>query len=510
MKQLRSIARRILDGRGFLRDARAFKKFLETVPKSPESATENGRVAVIVVSPWHYTAVPWYSLLLALLYRARSFKVLVVWDDIPFADVSQLEDQNRIIGRLIKRMPQSISVFRLSEMAASPLSAIDQAEIQRLTELNAVSKFRSSILGPESADYQKNTTAAFRSSLAGIKTILASAKPEQIVIPGGIYGNSGIFIWAARQQKIRATTYDSNPGMVWIGVDDVAAHQMDVAKMFQNPTIREKIRPLESFLLEKAKEELNLRIHGKDRYKFQIHPYSNDRIAAYDILMPLNIDWDAAALGKHNYFQNPFEWIVETIRFILEQTEGTIAVRQHPDERHLIYRCHHDLRKELQNRFPDHPRLRFFGSDEKVNTYNLLESCKILLPMTSTLGIEAAALGKQVIVESNAYYSELSFVQKPRTRAEYFATIRRALSEPMAISEAQKRDAFLCYFFAQIANYIWTDITPTNVDFAKWCTKNFQEIEENSVMKAVLCSLMDAEPAILWRTKVIAQEAGRA
>ena len=65
-------------------------------------------------------------------------------------------------------------------------------------------------------------------------------------------------------------------------------------------------------------------------------------------------------------------------------------------------------------------RCRFVAAEDSVNSYDLLRSARLVLPFTSNIGIEAAAIGKPVLVSGAAYYADLGFVWSPALSGRLF------------------------------------------------------------------------------------------
>src|SRR5262249_52842409 len=149
---------------------------------------------------------------------------------------------------------------------------------------------------------------------------------------------------------------------------------------------------------------------------------------ASDVLIPMNVDFDTAALGRHVHFEDTTEWVCETAQFALSRSSSRVVVRQHPSERRELERSRLDLRQRLFERFGDNGRVRFVAAEDPVSTYDLVRDARVVVPFVSTFGVEAAALGKTVIAAGASYYTELGFAYSARSRAAYFELLDRALS----------------------------------------------------------------------------------
>ena len=93
----------------------AFLKFVRTARERdyPPCRMDTRPVAFLVL-PWMQTAVPWYSLTLALLYRMRGLPVEVIFADTAAPNPGESDGQVGIIERVLGALAPLLSVTRLS------------------------------------------------------------------------------------------------------------------------------------------------------------------------------------------------------------------------------------------------------------------------------------------------------------------------------------------------------------------------------------------------------------
>jgi hypothetical protein len=436
----------------------------------------------IVVMPWVQTSVPWFSLTIGMLLDKLGHNITIINDDL------KQDQETKIIKNVLENLPK-YRIIELLDVEDSVLDEGDKSEIKRLSKLNSIWKFRSTITNGKMVEFENRIEADLRISLKKIKSVVSSHAFDLIICPGGIYGNSSLYVYMGKILNTRVATYDSGNGSMLIGIDDVASHQMDIRKMFP-VNYSDKVK---SYLFESARIEKEKRLIGKDQYSYQSAVYSPEGVTTqYDILMPLNIAWDAAALGKHCFFANSYEWILETADFILNKTNASLAIRQHPFERMFAV---DNLEQVLVSRFGDNPRFRFYSCKEEISTYNILEKAKLVLPHTSTIGIEASMIGKKVIVESSCYYSTLDFVQKASSKDDYFEKILAAtgkFSECLG-AQTENEDSFYCYCFT-LLNRVITNFTPQPPDFDGWVQTSLSQLLINPEVIIMLKSMVEGTP----------------
>ncbi len=494
--------------RSFVQDRHLMMKFLDDIDfgNFPSSCVTDTTIGVIV-TPWMYTAVPWFAICTAVMLKYKGVHVVLIWDDLKYDDLvyrvsnSSLE-QNNEIEKLLFQLKGLFTITKLSLMKDFELNEGDVQEVRALAKANTIHKFRTSLSSRNTKSFEEKWVQLQLNNFRKIRTYFSNCNLDQIIFPGGVYGNSGLYNYAAAAKNIHISTYDSGNLIAQICVNGIAGHLMDIPICFKKVEINQMNRFSLNLVEKLAEEELNLRMNGNDRLVSQIESFKdNNNEKQFDIIIPLNIAWDLAALRKHNYFENDYDWIIETVKFILEQTSASVAVRQHPHERR--FESGKDFKAAITKNYGQSERFRFFGCDEPVNTYSIISKSKIVLPHTSTIGIEAALLGKSVIIESSSYYSNFGFVQKATSKSNYFDLIKDALEKPSNLNKTNSRDAWVCYYLTQICSMEETEFTAYADNFHIWVKKGFIHLMEDHSVQKIVNSFEERIPLALLNHRKI-------
>jgi len=499
----------------FAQSANVFLQYIKSILPElmslvPTRKSTNKKIG-IVVTPWQFTPVPWFSIVLGLIYRSKGYDVCLIWDDLIVLDSKEIIIQNKIIfevlADLLKKMGNShLTACQLSQITDAELTDADKLEIRKAARFNTIRKFCTTDTTPDTIEYERILFDRLNGNYRKIKNVFNMCKWDHLIIPGGNYSNTSMYIGAGNKMNIRVAAFDSGPGMLLIGVDDAAGYFADITKIMERQELFSEDLIAKERAIKFGQEEFGLRLKNKSTlYPFQVTAYSDEPYKEkFDVLIPLNIDFDSAAFGKHVIFEESFQWVAETVKFILEKTRASVAVRQHPGERDLPR--NDDLKNSLNQLFGHDIRFRFISCDESINTYNLLDKAKVVLPYVSTIGIEAALMGKSVIVESCGYYSNMSFVQRANNKEQYFEKIIKCLEEPEILNEKQKEEAWLCYYFTQVANFIRLDFTPFPEDFLNWTKLKFVDLLNDKMVNLVFQALSEGIPAACLNSAIILSE----
>lgn len=473
----------------------AFRRFLwrSALPERIRSEKPVG----IVVLPWVGTGVPWYAVALAIGLAQRGREVMLIWDDTSFPDVpGSVELQNRFIRKMLDEVEGHFAWLRLSAEQPQPSSEIDEERLRRLGRQNLTWILRGRIPGESDLALAQECQDSLRSTLGVVRGLLRRVTFDSLIVPGGVYSSSCVFLLAGEEHNVRVATYDSRIGSAAICIGGIAAQQQDIPDAFSQLWRAEASQRYT--MVQLAKQEHQLRMEARDLAQFQATPAMGAGGAA-EVLLPLNVDFDSAALGRHYLFDDTVDWVTRTTEFVLRRRSGRVVVRQHPSERRQVERSRLAMGAILRERFGEDPRLRFVAAEDPVSTYDLLQSASLVLPFVSTIAMEGAALSKPVLIAGRCYYSELGFVWAAASQGEYFDLLERGLEGRLPLLPDQVEKAWLCYYLTQVCNRVWTSFTPQPPDFWTWVKQHPRVVFGDPAVTDILTSLSQGIPVSLIR-----------
>ncbi len=483
---------------GWLRDTWRMRAWVRaTGPLHQPPAPAAPHIGV-VITPWLDTAVPWFTLATGLLLACQGNRVTFLIDDSPFGDSPvRYRFVLRCLRVVLARVPLPCSQVLLSSRPAQPTPAAPDAHaaVERLAGLNAVWQLRGEMLSTGRAEYTRICSVQLAHANTPIAHLLQPGAFDLLFMPGGVYGNSGLWAMHARAAGIRIASFDAGGyGTVMVASNGIACQLQDIPLAFQQLKARCSANPAEQrFAVDAALAEMAKRRAGVDAFASQMQGgHGGD--ARYDgaVLLALNSSWDAAALGLHAVYRDNTTWIVETVRYLLDHTSAPVIVRQHPAERLPIAYTSDDYGSLLRQHFGTQPRLHFIAADETINSYQLLERVAAVVVYTSTIGTEAAALGKPVLTPSHSYYAGLGFVWQCTDLVSYHARLADAAQGRLQVTAAMRDDAHLCYYLTQCCNWVFSPFNPS--DFQDWGTLGPAHWLADATVQGVLASLRQGVP----------------
>lgn len=492
--------------------------FLKTIPNDIQMKDNKKRCGVLVC-PWLNTPLPWFAVTLAILLRricGYSVSIIVndLWMRYNHVDPTQKNNNNvrqtKIIINVLRKykvIAKNVEIIYLSQIEVKDIELSDKerVRIMHLAELNAIRKYLNSynsgyLTGKEEA--VSNWSRILTDFYPHIKFIISNEGWDQIIYPGGIFAESGIFTEELKRQNISMVTYDAGLHAIFLGINGFAgsyANMAETVAMINNQEMKLKAYAEADKIFSIRKnggKDIGLALTG-ERIQTKLYEEHKKEEHIYDITIFLNVEHEISALGTHNLFANDAEWISKTIDYFVKNTDYTIAVREHPMQRLFGEPQLESFIKKIT----DSERVTVFASDADLNSYNLIEDSKVILICTSTIGIEAAMCGKRVILESECYYNKAAFVTCAKTKEEYFKYIEEMIERPVELKEEEKNEAKLYYYLTQQCGCIVTSFSPQPYNFAVWTEQPFSKLVSDDAVKTITQCIEQEIPLSYWLFK---------
>jgi hypothetical protein len=241
--------------------------------------------------------------------------------------------------------------------------------------------------------------------------LLDRQRPQAIVMVSGLFFAESVMRALASQRGIHVVTYDipGRPGTIFVS-DGEPASFYDVqdrwdARPSTVPTADER---------ERIEEDIKARLRGSDELwgGFDASaappptPSGVTRLAVFT-----NVSWDTAVALRDLGFADMFDWLERVVSWATTRPDIQLDVRAHPAETRVRGFESSDLAVDfLRNRFGTLPaNIRLHGPESDIDSYKLIQESSAVLVYTSTIGLEAALLGRPVLVAADVHYRGKGF-----------------------------------------------------------------------------------------------------
>ena len=472
----------------FEKMADAFRARIDRWPPTP-AASGAGRPRIgVVIAPWLESAVPFFSMECAARLSAAA-DISLIWDT---SNIHFNAARPHEVAGIRQCLAQLEKWFPVIDAGKGPREGgMDRALIETLLHENAVARTQGEQKAAELSERHAASVDEMALHSGRIRALLKAQDFDWVLIPGGVWGVSGIYCRMAAELGVHFTTYDCGDLILFLAHDGVAAHFADMSGAFQQVLKESAGEPAQrERMVAVARAELATRMQGTDLYRLQPKPAGQATEEAWDILLPLNYRSDSAAMCRQRLFTSVGDWLRQVLAWLQTQPSVTLAIRQHPCEKIEEFRGS-DRWDELVAGYGLGERCRFIAAADDVNTYDLLERTRVVLPCTSRVAIEAGMFGKPVILGWETYYEDCGFASRAGSVPEYFELISRALRGELQPPAGAADSAAVAYYLAEKCFGLETGFTPSPNDFVRWVERAPAELwaaPENALLRDALVS----------------------
>ena len=159
-----------------------------------------------------------------------------------------------------------------------------------------------------------------------------------------------------------------------------------------------------------------------------------------------HVNWDEVFNFTPMAFDTVNDWLLESIRAMIDLPEVTWLVKMHPGEIPLVQE--HSSLGLIQRHFPRLPdHIQLIAPDAPLNPYELFPYLNGGITVCGTAGLELAVQGKPVILAGEAHYGGKGFTYDGYNREDYIRGLRQAHLMPKLATEAQTRARKYAYAY---------------------------------------------------------------
>lgn len=522
--------------------ANKLSDFLDTVPSEiktmvPQHSCEKMGVVVSIEGLNFEPDFP-YCITLFLILKWKKYDVKLIVDNLSWTGDIELyegycEDCRKIQKEVIHRLEQIVpkeDIVYIDAYGISEISEEDKQECQRIAEYSAMwqkGKNLQNIRYMSVELVEEKFAEVFLQNIGYVKAFFEKSKFDMINISTALHKRAGIIAYIGKKNGIRITSQDGTRGIMELSADGVAGHADDIPRLMKGDwiTVKEEERILEAagemadmrfttVASDSGVEDLQqfykmIESKGYNCINWQMPGDSTGRI--FDVIIPLNVVCDATAIGVLTPFGDVKQWLKETLDFLISKLKVSVLLRDHPclkvDE---SYRQSLDMESwapEILEPYKGNSLLYYAKFDEEMNLYQYIKQSRVVLPWTTTVGVEAALMQKNVVVHTDASYSDSAFVMRAHSKEEYFSLIKKCLSsDKWLVSDAAVgyREA-LMYFYYGMFRHLGTVFTNYDENYRcvnhTWLSMSFEELLRGEGVAEVVQIIADGIPSVYLNAK---------
>lgn len=521
-----------------------YLRFLETVPNEIIQVTareDSEKIGILLNAEglnFGTTYIP-YLVSLFLLLKWRGYNAKLIVDRLHWeGDIELYEGhcafcdhvRDTVIHKLERIVPQEdiLYIDPINNGKYCELSLEDAQECERIAEYSTQwckwyncwnSRYR-----PEQS-VRDDFAGIYKRNLLYINSFFDKNHFDTINAITGLHKMAGVYCYAAEKRNIRVSSQDGVGGKTSISSNGNCFHGKDLQLFFENMWVQYSAEEKKE-ILDRSGNMWNARLKASvdldyvsfGEYEKQCKEKGYDKaivqsprkenVQSYDVIIPLNLSCDGPALSAFSVFGSEEQWLVQTLDYVINKLDASVLIREHPvnnmipshfKNTELYIDC-----PEILKPYETSEKLRYVKSEEKINLYQYIEKCKVVIPWTSTVGVEAALLGKNVLVHTCIYYRYAAFASCPRNQDEYFEMLKSCLGDGQKTLVKNVQSAYedaLRYFYFALNRSLITDFTIVNSDIEEWKFKDFNELENAEGVEEIIQIVAEGVPSVYLAEK---------
>lgn len=298
--------------------------------------------------------------------------------------------------------------------------------------------------------------------------LLDAEQPDVVVLTNGLFFEERVMLELARRRGARVFVYERGiPANTVITAVDRPVIPFDVDAVWRRRRDHELSEDEDARLAAMLRDRLGGNV-GVQRIWPELRS-EGDAVVRRLGLDPsrslstlfTNLLWDTAVFRMDVAFDGMFDWVEATVAAFAELPDQQLVVRVHPAEVRLPLEETRDrVAQRLAERFPTLPgNVRVVPPEDPTNSYDLVARSDRVLTYSSTVGLEAALLGRNVVVGGDTHYRGRGFTVDVDDRDGYPALLADAATRgPLAADRiALARRYGYGFFFEFMREFPWLD-----------------------------------------------------
>jgi len=263
---------------------------------------------------------------------------------------------------------------------------------------------------------------------------LEKHEPQTVVLYNGLFFPEAAARQAALDQGIRVITHEVGfsplSGFFTEGV--APSYPINIPDEFELTSEQNKI--LDDYLEERFQGQFTM---AGVKFWPEIQSLGNTFSNLVDcypqvVVIFTNVVFDTSQVFANTVFSDMFDWLDHLEALIRDNQETLFVIRAHPDELRRGKKSKETVEQWVEyNKVDQLPNVVFWGPNEPVSSYELIDLAKFVLVYNSSIGLEASLRGVPVISAGESRYT-------PHHTVSYLESIQDYLNEVRQFLEADK------------------------------------------------------------------------
>ncbi|HCC79387.1 MAG TPA: hypothetical protein DEP80_07260 [Anaerolineae bacterium] len=333
------------------------------------------------------------------------------------------------------------------------------------------------------------------------EALLEDTQPQAVLVFNGQFFPEAVVRWLCQQRGIFSVTHEvaMQPLSGFFTPGEATAYPISMPENFAL-TDAQNTR-LDAYLEKRLQGNFSMAgIHFWPEMK-TLAPAFLEKAARFKQIVPIftNVIFDTSQPQSNVVFEDMFAWLDLVLELVQRHPETLFVLRAHPDEKRAGKQSLQSVSAwAVEHGVNGLENVVFVDSLEYISSYELIEHSKFIMTYNSTIGLEAAILGKAVLCAGRSRFTSYPIVFFPdtpagyRNQAEDFLAADR-VQVPPKFSENARRFLYYQLYRSSLPfnEFLEPSLVPGVIQLKK---SNWKAIANSPVMKTLVQGLVEQTP----------------
>jgi hypothetical protein len=336
---------------------------------------------------------------------------------------------------------------------------------------------------------------------------LEQTESEVVVVFNGVLYPEAIVRWLAQQRGLRVITHEVGfkPFSAFFTDQQATAYQVDIPDGYE--LTAEQNASLDEYLEQRIKGKFTM---AGIQFWPEIRQLDETFIQnanQFDLVVSVftNVIFDTSQIHANTVFTSMFAWLDLLDEIIKDHPETLFVIRAHPDELRKGKQSRESVPEWITRKEVDkYNNVIFVNPNEYLSSYDLIQRSKFVMVYNSSIGLEAALMGKAVLCGGKARYTQYDTVFFPtspeeyRLKAEQFISTEKMINIPEEYLLNARRFMYFQLFKASLPfdEFLEEHTRPGYVRLKPFSWRQLKT-ENSLTMQALVNGILHDQPFLL-------------
>ncbi|WP_026776862.1 hypothetical protein [Polaribacter sp. Hel_I_88] len=450
--------------------------------------------------------------LIALGLKSKGHNVVFVIDDnsLPIHELKKINNEENwdylaerdfiFASRFLERM--KLNFVKISSFLESKKDITYLNKYDSILEATLLKQYKVGVIDETLPNY-KEKTELIKKSISITHFLaeeIAEIKPDIVIMSHGIYSTWGPLFNVLNEYDLPILVHGRGKKrhsqvFNWNKTGDSWDVSDEWEKVKNNDLTEKELKEINAYLESRIshKDDVFVYNFGKQTNKKETIKFLGleDDKPIYTLFT--NVLWDAASAQREIAFNNPVEWVIETIEWFNKHPEKQLIVKIHPAE--VVIGTNMPFYDIIVKRVELNKNIRVIKPQEKVNSWSIYDISNLGIVHTTTAGMEMPLVNKPCIVVSKTHYRSKGFTIDVNSKEDYFKTLNSFNIDNYDLEKNKKeaiKYAYLLFIRYQVPFNFFFEEVSTDIKGFRHTDLNLYLLDKN--YNKILESILNKKP----------------